>query len=73
MFFVNLDSKKQDNTLTFVHELVPKFGQKELRFGRTVPTTLKPVLKYVNLEVVATSKHAKSDQIVHMPPTREKN
>lgn len=70
---INLDTKKQDKILAYVQELVQKYGQKELGFGKTLPTTLKPVLKYFGLDVEATSKHAKSDRIIHTPHTWEEN
>ena len=38
-----------------IQKLAHKYGQNELGFGRSVPTTLKPALKYVNLDVTPTS------------------
>ena len=56
-----------------IRNLAQKYGQKELGFGRSIPTTLKPALKYFNLDVTPTSKHAKCDQIIHMPTITEQN
>ena len=67
----NLNTKKQAEVLTFVNSLAEKYGQKELGFGKTIPLTLKPTLKHFDLAVEATSKHAKSDQIIHRPPLSE--
>ena len=72
-FDVNLDEKKQGEIMECIRNLAQKYGQKELGFGRSIPTTLKPALKYFNLDVTPTSKHAKCDQIIHMPTITEQN
>ena len=63
---IRLDSRKQAAVKQFIHDLAAKYGQKELGFGRKIPDTLKPMLKYFDLDVEATSKHKNSDQIIHM-------
>ena len=42
---VNLDIQKQEKATQYVHDLAQKCGQKELGFGRKIPSTLKPMLK----------------------------
>ena len=68
---VNLDITKQAVVKQFVYDLAAKYGQRELGFGRKIPETLKPMLKYFDLDVVATSKHKGSNQIIHMPHSPE--
>ena len=68
---VKLDDTKQSAVRQFVHDLAAKYGQKGLGFGRKIPDTLKPMLKYFDLDVVATSKHKGSDQIIQMPHSLE--
>lgn len=63
---VALNTEKQGNVMTFVHSLAQKYGQKELGFGRKIPTTLKPALKYFGLNVNPTSKHGQCDQIISL-------
>ena len=72
-FEVNLNEKKQGEVMECIRNLAQKYGQKELGFGRSIPTTPKPALKYFNLDVTPTSKHAKCDQIIHMPTITEQN
>lgn len=64
---VKLDDTKQAAIKQFVHDLAAKYGQKELGFGRKIPDTLKPMLKYFDLDVTATSKHKNSNQIIQRP------
>ena len=68
---IALDEKKQTAVKQFVHDLAAKYGQKELGFGRKIPDTLKPMLKYFGLEVIVTSKHKNSDQIIQRPHSLE--
>ena len=68
---VLLDIKKQQEVMEFIHALAQKYGQRELGFGRNIPQTLKPALKYFGLDVTPTSKHAQSDQVIHTPNISE--
>lgn len=64
---VKLDITKQEEVIHYVNDLAQKYGQKELGFGRKIPSTLRPMLKYFGLDVIATSKHKQSDQIIINP------
>ena len=64
---VPLDITKQEEVIQYVYDLAQKYGQKELGFGRKIPSTLRPMLKYFGLDVIATSKHKQSDQIIKNP------
>jgi hypothetical protein len=68
---VSLDIKKQQEVMEFIHALAQKYGQRELGFGRNIPQTHKPALKYFGLDVTPTSKHAQSDQVIHTPNISE--